>query len=80
MRHSLWIVATLALAACTPPPATTTTTTISTTTTAPPPVLLPPVPVTPSGPPDPANCGTPTSPQACPPMPRSPLATFPPGR
>ena len=44
MRHSLWIVATLALAACTPPPATTTTTTISTTTTAPPPVLLPPVP------------------------------------
>jgi hypothetical protein len=75
MKPYVWIATILALAACTPPPTTTTTTT-TTTTIAPVPVMPPPQPV-PIGPAAPGNCGTPTAPQACPPMPRAPLQYYP---
>jgi hypothetical protein len=79
MRRFIWMAPTLALAACTPPPATTTTVT-TTTTASIPAVQLPPEPVIPVGPPDPNNCGTPTTPEACPPLPRTPLSYYPANR
>ena len=75
MRPYLWLASVLALAACTPPPTTITTTTTTTTTV--PVAPLPPAPVFASGPPDPDNCGTPTAPEACPPLPRHPLPFYP---
>lgn len=76
MKPYLWLTPAVALAACSPPPTTSTTTTTMTT-AAIPVVQLPPQPVTPSGPPDPDNCGTPTTPEACPPLPRHPLQYYP---
>jgi len=76
MKVSLWIAgfATLTLAACSTPAPTTTTTTTTTVATPPPPVVVN-QPANTS--PDPANCGTPSEPRTCPPLPRVPLAKYP---
>jgi hypothetical protein len=73
MRLHRWIVFPILLAACAQPPVTTTTTT-TTATIAPPPREIVNQPVTAS--PEPANCGTPTAPQSCPPLPKVPLNSY----
>jgi hypothetical protein len=76
MKHSFWIalLGTAALAACDAPPVTTTSTTTTVTTAAAPREIVNQPPTAAS---DPSNCGTPTAPEACPPLPRHPLSTYP---
>ncbi len=76
MKRNRWIalLVTLSLAACAPPTVTTTSTTTTTTVPAAPREIVN-QPATSS--PDTGNCGTPSDPQACPPLPRAPLPYYP---